>query len=188
MRGDHGRCRVRVFDKGKNTISSPTTLIDIQVPCVNDAAAVDELIAVCPPLDRNSRYAYLLLCHHHAATCAVARMDDRIVGFVSAYRLPESPDTLFVWQVAVHGDARGQRLAGRMIDHILDRPSCEGVRFIDTTVSPSNIASRRVFEHLAEAHGAPLESSPLFTAEHFGAAEHEEEHLIRMGPITIQGA
>jgi len=67
---------------------------------------VHDLIARCPPLDRNSLYCNLLQCSHFAATCALARHDDTTVGFVSGYRPPSDPGVLFIWQVAVDSTAR----------------------------------------------------------------------------------
>ena len=142
-------------------------------------------MAGCPPLDTNSRYLYLLLCYHHARTCAVARDGQRLLGFLSAYRVPQSPQTLFVWQIAVHGDARGHGLAGRMIEDVLRREHMQDIEYIDATVSPTNKASTRVFERLAERLGGRFHREPLFTPEHFGGADHEAEDLIRVGPFHL---
>lgn len=169
------------------SISSETLPFDIQAPQLTDAAGIDELVRDCPPLDPNSRYLYLLLCYHHATTCAVARNREngRLVGFLSTYRVPESPDTIFVWQIAVHADARGHGLAGRMIEDVLQREHCRDIQFIEATVSPSNKASARVFERLAERLGGRFERKPLFEQLHFGGAEHEAEDLIRVGPFHL---
>ena len=83
-----------------------------------DGAALHDLIAACPPLDLNSRYAYLLLCHHHAQTSVVAELDGVLVGAITAYIPPIQPDTLFVWQVAVAPASRGNSLG-----HTLHQPS-----------------------------------------------------------------
>lgn len=115
----------------------------------------------------------------------MARHEEGLVGFVSGYRVPDQPDTLFVWQIAVHGDARGAGLAGKMIEHILERPSSKDIKLVEATVSPSNAASRRVFERLAERLGGAFERRDLFTTEHFGGADHEPEELIRVGPFEL---
>ena len=72
-------------------------------PSRKDGAALHRLISECPPLDLNSLYAYLLLAEHFSDTCVLAESaGGRIDGFISAYVLPDRPDVLFVWQVAVH--------------------------------------------------------------------------------------
>lgn len=157
--------------------------IFLRQPCLQDGKAVHELIRRCPPLDLNSSYNYFLLCSHFAATCVVAEHAGRAVGFLSAYRLPQAPETLFVWQVAVDAAARGRRLAGRMLDEVLARPACAGVRFIETTVSPSNQASRRVFARVAETRRAAWHEEVFLGREDFGTENHEEEILFRIGPL-----
>ncbi len=151
-------------------------------PILEDGKAVHELIQRCPPLDVNSSYNYFLLCSHFRDTCVVAEADDRIIGFLSAYLIPSRPDTLFIWQVAVDEVARGLGLAGRMLEQVTERPACAEVTTLETTISPSNISSRRVFERFAEKHEAKSSEETFLEARHFGAEAHEEERLIRIGP------
>ena len=162
----------------------PVATTHISRPEVAHGAAIHRLVAACKPLDLNSRYAYLLLCEHFADTCALARAGDRVVGFVSAYRPPGRDDTLFVWQVAVDAGMRGRGLAKAMLSDVLARDALRGCRYLETTVSPSNTASRRLFQGLARTLGAALTESPLFAREAFGEEDHECEMLIRIGPFT----
>src|SRR3546814_7010756 len=76
-------------------------------------------------LDDNSLYCNLLQCSHFAGTCALAEIDGRAVGWISGYLPPEKPDTLFVWQVAVHPEARGRRVGKRLIRELLRRTRSE---------------------------------------------------------------
>lgn len=155
--------------------------IQLRPPVLEDGKAVHELIKRCPPLDVNSSYNYFLLCSHFRDTCMVAESNNRIIGFLSAYILPAHPDTLFVWQVAVDETARGTGLAGRMLEQLAERPFCADVRSIETTISPSNRSSRRVFERFAEKHRVEIHEEAFLEACHFGAEAHEEERLIRIG-------
>ncbi|PKM45633.1 MAG: diaminobutyrate acetyltransferase [Gammaproteobacteria bacterium HGW-Gammaproteobacteria-1] len=158
--------------------------IVLRRPQLTDGQPVHALVRRCPPLDLNSSYSYFLLCSHHADTCVVARRGEDTVGFLSAYRLPAAPHTLFVWQVAVDASTRGQGLAGRMLEELLARPSCAGVQFVETTVSPSNLASRRVFIRFAAQRQAAWQEEVFLSRAHFGAEAHEEEVLLRIGPLT----
>jgi L-2,4-diaminobutyric acid acetyltransferase len=153
-------------------------------PGVADGAAIHRLVRACPPLDLNSPYAYLLLCAHHAESCVVVEQDAGLAGFISAYRLPARPDTVFIWQVAVAPQARGQGLALRMLEHLLARPALAGCRWLETTVTPSNAASRRVFETLATRLNARCAERTFFSKEDFQDPHHEPEMLIRIGPWT----
>jgi L-2,4-diaminobutyric acid acetyltransferase len=156
----------------------------LREPCIADGAALFRLVRACPPLDLNSLYAYLLLCAHQARTCVLAEGSTGIAGFVSAYRLPDRPDVAFVWQVAVAPDARGQGLALHMLEHLLARPALAGCRRLETTVTPSNAASRRVFAMLAASLGAQIEERTFFSREDFQDPHHEPEMLIGIGPWT----
>jgi L-2,4-diaminobutyric acid acetyltransferase len=150
----------------------------------HDGAALHNLIAACPPLDLNSRYAYLLLCLHHAATSVVADLDGAVVGVITAYIPPTQPDTLFVWQVAVAPQQRGQGLGKRMLNTLLhDTMAQHQLRWIETTISPSNEASHSLFTSFALQHAAGCSIATLFAAEDFGESGHEEERLYQIGPF-----
>jgi len=161
----------------------------LRAPRRTDGAAIARLIGECPPLDTNSLYAYLLLCEHHAATCVVAESEGgRIDGFVSAYLVPQRPEVVFVWQVAVHERARGQRLARRMLLDLLHRDALQQVRYLETTVGPDNQASRRTFAGVAQGLGAHVAEQPFFDRKLFGGADHDDEMLLKIGPFSPRSA
>lgn len=156
----------------------------IRQPNADDGRAVHALIARCPPLDENSLYGNLLQCTHFAETCALAERRGRICGFVSAYVVPAAPQRLFIWQVAVAHEARGQRLGGRMVQAILARPACRHVRELHTTVTPDNAPSAAMFASLARRLEAPLRRRILFDRDRHFAGEHASEVLLEIGPFT----
>jgi L-2,4-diaminobutyric acid acetyltransferase len=94
------------------------------------------------------------------------------------------PETVFVWQVAVAPAARGQGLALQMLQQLLARPALAGCRRLETTVTPSNKASRRVFAQLASNLRARSEERDFFTTDDFQDPHHEPEMLIRIGPYA----
>jgi L-2,4-diaminobutyric acid acetyltransferase len=129
-------------------------------------------------------YCNLLQCTHFRDTCICAKSDSNLVGFVSGYLLPALPETLFIWQVVVAEEARGQGLAGRMLTALLDRPACRDIDFLETTITPENKASQALFTKLAQTLAADIQVMPGFDkTEHFHG-EHESEELWRIGPIT----
>ncbi len=156
------------------------------MPRVKDGADIHRLVARCAPLDLNSTYAYLLLCRDFADTCVRAERAGRTVGFVSAYRPPARGDVIFVWQVAVAGEMRGQGLATRMLDELLARPAVRACRYLETTVSPSNEPSLKLFHRLARELHAPADYLAMFEEADFGDERHESETLIRIGPFGPQ--
>ncbi len=154
-----------------------------------DGDAIWRLVKDTGVLDLNSRYAYLLLGEHFADTSVVAELleadgSKQVIGFISAYLLPNKPDTVFVWQVGVAEAGRGRGVATGMLYEIVRRVACSSVTYLDTTVGPSNTASMALFRGFAEKLGTEVEEEELFASEVFGdSGEHEPEVLFRIGPF-----
>ncbi|NIH78231.1 diaminobutyrate acetyltransferase [Amycolatopsis viridis] len=161
---------------GKHLIENPTKA---------DGAALWRIARDSQKLDLNSPYAYLLWCRDFADTSVVARVDGNAVGFVIAYRRPAAPDTALVWQVAVDASQRGQGLAGSLLDDLFTRLVADGVRYLETTITPDNKASIRLFTSFAERWQAHLETTELFSTADFpdDDTRHEREDLYRIGPL-----
>ena len=160
--------------------------IHIRKPQASDGFEIHQLIASSPPLDLNSIYSYCLLGEHFRDTCVVAEYQGKIAGFISAYRPPERNNTLFVWQVVVNQTLRGQKVAGRMLNALMQRFEPRDVRYVEATVNPSNTASRRLFERLATERGTALEEETFLDAAAFGpGGDHESEILLRV-PLNTQ--
>ncbi|WP_410655704.1 diaminobutyrate acetyltransferase [Amycolatopsis sp. lyj-112] len=159
---------------GKHLIESPTK---------SDGAALWRIARDSQKLDLNSSYAYLLLSHDFADTSVVAKVDGTAVGFVLGYR---KHDVGFVWQVAVDASQRGKGLAGALLDELFQRLVAQGVRYLETTITPDNEASIRLFASFAKRWDATLERRDLFSAADFPAEDgtHEQEDLYRIGPLS----
>ncbi|WP_299586922.1 diaminobutyrate acetyltransferase [uncultured Microbulbifer sp.] len=158
--------------------------ISFRTPCLEDGLAVHRLIESCPPLDTNSSYCNFLQCSHFANTSVIAEAGKDPVGFISGYILPERNDTLFIWQVAVAERARGFGLASRMLNHIISRPQCKFVSYLETTITKSNQASWALFRRAAQKLSSNLNSSVWIDGQlHFDGL-HDSEHLVRIGPFT----
>ncbi|WP_082592842.1 GNAT family N-acetyltransferase [Paenibacillus sp. Soil766] len=63
---------------------------------------------------------------------------------------PSNPEILFVWQIAVSTEHQGKGIAYSLLRELITGASCTEVRYIETTISPSNAASNRLFRKLAE--------------------------------------
>jgi len=169
------------------SLSHPQT--ELRPPTPNDGASVFSLIGRCPPLDTNSMYCNLLQCTHFAGTSVAAvqtvNTSEELVGFISAYLIPEREDTLFIWQAAVDERARGIGLASNMLKHILDRPQCNQITHLETTITESNKASWALFESLAKKLGTTLVKSVMFDRDKHLASEHDTEFLVRIGSFKF---
>ncbi|MDQ8209220.1 diaminobutyrate acetyltransferase [Coraliomargarita sp. SDUM461003] len=149
-----------------------------------DGSSINRLVAQSPPLDTNSTYCNLLQCIHFSDTSIIAKKLGEPVGFVSGYMIPRKACTLFIWQVVVSAEARGQGLALRMLRELLQRGHSEEVRFLETTITKENEASWALFRKLAKELSAKLEVSVAFDKETHFFGEHETEHLVRIGPFN----
>ncbi|MBC2866491.1 diaminobutyrate acetyltransferase [Streptomyces mexicanus] len=170
----------------RTDLSEIPDAVSIDRPTTADGAALWRLAQDSGTLDVNSSYSYLLWCRDFAATSAVARdADGEVVGFVTGYVRPDRPHTLLVWQVAVDAAHRGRGLAARMLDALAARVAAErGLTTLETTVTPGNTASERLFASFAARHGAPVEREVLFGTEQFPDGPHDPEVLHRIGPLT----
>ncbi|MCA5892819.1 diaminobutyrate acetyltransferase [Isoptericola sp. NEAU-Y5] len=160
---------------------STTLELTVRPPTTADGGAMWRLARDSGTLDLNTSYAYLLLATHFADTCRVAFAGDDAVGFVAAYRLPQDPSALFVWQVAVDERLRGRRVAARLLDAAVDET--DGITRLETTVTTDNAASRRLFSRWAQRRGAALTEREGFTAAHFPDG-HDAEPLLVIEPLV----
>jgi L-2,4-diaminobutyric acid acetyltransferase len=151
---------------------------EIRIPDPAEGLSIHRLVSDSPPLDPNSVYCNLLQCTHFATTCRVAVSGDQIVAFVTGYRKPADPDVLFIWQVCASEAVRGQGIAQRLIESILDEEA--GLTALETTITESNRSSWRLFEAVSNQRQGTMESSPFFLKDrHFGGL-HDTEFLVRI--------
>ncbi len=160
--------------------------IELRIPTLSDGMAVYRLVERCPPLDANSSYCNILQCGHFAQTSVAAELNGELVGFISAYQKPEQANTLFVWQVAVDEKARGLGLASKMLMHILQRPNCQDVSHLETTITEDNEGSWALFNRLAKTLSTDLQSSIWLEKQKHFDGQHESEALVCVGPFTLQ--
>ncbi len=169
--------------------SPAASLRRLRRPEAADALAVHRLVADSGVLDLNSTYTYLLLSTDFADTSIVGERDGRVCGFVGGYHPPQRPDVLFVWQVVVAASERGTGLGGAMLDALVHRVRSERNGHpvtVEATVSPSNASSRALFGGLARRHGVPISEHERFLAADLDPdGAHEDEPLLRIGPITV---
>ena len=154
--------------------------ITLRPATVDDGLAVHKLVVDTGVLDENSVYAYCAVFRHFPGASVVACRGDDIVGFVMGHPLPERPDHYFLWQVGVSEAARGVGLATRLLGWVVDNVS--GTRFIETTITPDNTASRRLFRGFAAKRSTDIASSPGLSAAQLGPG-HLPEELFLLGPF-----
>lgn len=156
----------------------------LRSPEVDDGADLHKLVEETGVLDVNSPYSYLMLGEYFSETCVLAERRGRTVGFLSGLLPPEQDDTVFVWQVAVSKTERKRGLGLKLLKELVSRPVCRTVRYLETTITPSNSASMRLFRKFAHEVGASCNVETVFDKRHFpDGAAHEPERRFRIGPF-----
>jgi L-2,4-diaminobutyric acid acetyltransferase len=159
-------------------------LLLIREPTLADAAALWQLVRQSGVLDLNSPYSYLILCHHFADTCLVAERHGEIVGFVTGYRPPRTPEVIFVWQIGVATSMRGRGLGVRILEALVRKNIENGATFLEATVTPSNAPSQALFRSMARRFHTQCVETLCFSERNFPESGHEAEYLFRIGPFV----
>ncbi len=163
---------------------TPLKKLVFRNPASTDGAPLKALIERCAPLEPNTTYAYVLFCTDFTSTCLLAEDEAGLVGAIVGYSPPSRPDAIFVWQIAVDGRARGAGLGSRMLSALVEGAQSRGIRYVEATVAPTNLASDGLFRRFARDNDVPLDIAPYFSEDFFGVDSHEPEHLYRIGPIA----
>ena len=151
-----------------------------------DGSRIHQIAADSKVLDTNTPYAYVLWCHDFAETSVIAEIGGETVGFVTGYLRPTDPTVVMVWQIAVDEQARGRRVAAGLLHALFDAVAPRGAHTLQTTISPDNEASQRLFSSVARARGLTFTRDPLFEASDFtigdAPADHQPEDLYTLAP------
>lgn len=161
--------------------SRPVGEIAIRPTSGTDGAHMWRLARDSGALDLNTSYAYLQLAQDFGQSCRIAERDGQALGFVLGYPPAARPGHLFVWQVAVSSAARGEGLAGRMLDDLID---AGGVDFLEATVTEDNAGSRALFSGVARRRGAEVVWHEHIRSDDFPDTGHDAEPLLRIGPLS----
>jgi len=151
-------------------------------PNKGDGAKIWSLVKDSGKLDVNSPYFYITMSHWFSDSCMIVEdiNSDALIGVVIGFRQPEHCDRLFIWQITVDQDYRGQGIALKLLDEL----ACQsGADYVEATISPSNASSRRLFEKWAAMKKADITKSEGFGIELFPEYAHEKEDLYVIGPL-----
>ncbi|RED89195.1 diaminobutyrate acetyltransferase [Cohnella phaseoli] len=155
-----------------------------RIPKQEDGPQIWQMVKDSRILDLNSTYFYLTMSRWFSESCRVAvdAESGNLIGFVIGFLQPERPDTLFIWQIAVDARYRGRKIARKLLDEVAERSD---IRFVETTIAPSNFASRSLFLKwaLSRESSAVLCSGSGFSEDSFPGNVHEREDLYRIGPL-----
>lgn len=134
-------------------------------------------------LDVNSDYCYIMWSTYFQNSSMIATYNEKVIGFISGFIQPENNDTLFIWQIAIDEQYRGNGLANKMIHSLFEKVKSNNVSYIEATVTPSNTPSNKLFANLARKMEANYTITRCFSEADFPDKSKEEEFTYRIGPI-----
>lgn len=164
---------------------SDSAIVTTRAPRPKDAAAIAQLVRSTGTLETNTTYAYLLLADHFRETCVVAECGEQLAGCALGYLKPDSPETLFLWQIGTSPQHQRRGIARRLLRALSERPSLSAVTRIETTIAPSNQASRQLFRWWAQELNADFRITGELSPTLFGTEEHESEDICSIGPFQF---
>lgn len=117
-------------------------------------------------------------------TSVVAELDGEIVGFVSAYRLPYDPQTLFVWHADVAEAAQDRGFTSLMLGHLIRQEACVGVTRVQTMITSMDERAWTLFRQFARWQRSHMKIQSFITQALTLFTRHETDHLVT---ILLQG-
>lgn len=127
----------------------------IQIHNINEEAipAIVELTERCKPyVQPHPAYNYWLLSHCSAPYTLYAEADGQVIGFVSSFPMNCKENELFVIQICVERNYRGQGIGGLLLNTLYERHQQDKAFIFECTISPENLASQKLFQKFAQKH------------------------------------
>lgn len=154
----------------------------IRSPSSLDGAQMWKLVKDSGKLDLNSTYFYVAMSHWFSDSCKLAfdPESNRLIGMIIGFRLPTDKETLFIWQIAVDEQFRGQGIAIKLLE---DVANISEIRYVEATIAPSNLSSKRLFTKWSTAMQTTMIVKDGFGLDCFPNLNHEKENLYRIGPL-----
>ncbi len=132
-----------------------TTDMKIRSPVTDDVPGVIEVVGSCKPSLLVYRpYYYWMNIRYFADTCAVAEHHGHIIGWCSIISAPRN--RFFLHQLGVKPDYRGQKVAFRLVQHLLRVLTAKGDIDLELTIERNNTRGQVFFANAAESVGLAL--------------------------------
>lgn len=112
-----------------------------------DYALLRQMAIKCGPLDVHTPYTYWVVGHFFSKGCFFLEEDGEPVGSI----MTVSKDRiLFVWQIAICKEYRGQGLSDKLYEAVLNYARENGYEKIQLSIDPANITSQSAFKRFCE--------------------------------------
>lgn len=122
--------------------------MDITTARLEEVFKIHELIGKLEGLVQHPVHFYNIMIRYFGNTFFVAKEGDKIAGFVWGFISQSDPEVLFLWQIGVTEEYRGNQLSRKLIDSFTQAARDNGCTRIHATVEPENIPSWKMFEKM----------------------------------------
>lgn len=170
----------------RNDLSALAPRVIFRTPIKEDGIRIRSLACASPPLVANSLSTTVMHCVHFGNTSIVAEIDGSLAGFTLAYRLPQSPDTIFILQTAVATPYRRLGLAEGMITALLNRKLLADITRLESRMTPHNVLARKVFEKIAARFDTCMEVNDWIDSSRHFLGQQPDELKVSLGPMAAR--
>ena len=118
----------------------------------SDCATMRYLAQKCTPLDVHTQYTYWVNATFFDKCSFILESDGEPAGYIMTV---ENPETLFIWQIGILPEHRGNGLSYQLISACMDYAASAG-KNVKVTIAEENIASYRSFLSACEKKGCRL--------------------------------
>ena len=130
--------------------------MSIRTVSVSDVSDVRVFVDRCKPLTLHTAVTYGVLFRNFSELCFVFEDNERIIGFLAALRGTSHSDAVYVWQLGVSADMRGQGISHKLLDALAQSSKSIGISKLHVGIEPSNDVSLKVFESYARKQNQSL--------------------------------
>ncbi|MFO7852589.1 MAG: GNAT family N-acetyltransferase [Bacteroidota bacterium] len=124
-------------------------MIKIDTHKGTDFLKIHQLAGKIDGIVQHPGHVYKIMADHFGDTFFIAREENdiEILGFMMGFVSRKMKGELFVWQIAVSGNAQGKGVGSKLLQHTLDYAiKANDCNAVIATVETDNTPSQRLFE------------------------------------------
>lgn len=147
--------------RSENMVNEQSVEFHVRNARIADLAEIWTLVGTCAPyLTQHISYLYMRDLRYYGDTCAVALLNNKIIGWCSMFPAPGG--VFFLHQLGVSPAARKRGVAPALVTFLMKRlGQHHGWTFrVEFTTDRKNWRAQKLFRDIAEALGMRLEKSP----------------------------
>lgn len=132
-----------------------------------DIKTVREILAQGAPFVASyNNYIYWMLGKYFPSTCLVAEKNGQIIGYIGAL-LSMEKQKIFVWQIAVKSNERGQQIGRRLLENIVTAAKKMGIDELEIAIDDENIICRCMVKKLVQDLEGTITEKEKYRGEGF---------------------